>query len=159
LKTEPDVKARAATLKGKALKKRFKAELSKTPQNCANSGQQGHADPRRCTMVCLIGSEDVTTWQGKECDDQVASECPDFSCPKTKDDVRREFDRELMRGKDVPISVHRIRELLWVLEGWEGIPEEEEEEISVGRDKSFSGFFRGLRWWVVLKIMPLDGGD
>jgi hypothetical protein len=67
--------------------------------------------------MCMLGADQPENWNGTICDEPIdAKRCPYFTPSKTKEDITKEVQEQLLDGEWVRENLPEAYGLLWVLE-------------------------------------------
>lgn len=141
MKSESATRHKLKQVRFRHLKKRLAAALKERPENCAHNHSFKHPLTNgTLTGMCLCPEQEGDRlcdpdWGGME----KAKSCPLFQPQQTKDEVKDDFNAELieMSFAQIAYSYPDLAALMWVLgeeevsENWEELPQSSEDTEEV----------------------------
>ena len=133
MKTPQQIRRKIKDVAFRLLQKRLEKELKVVPCNCVYN-HRVILDPKSADKkdmgICIYGLKDKDKWSGKVCD-SPEDICSKFTYKKTKEDIKKELQKQLNDSEYVSTHYKHLAALRWVLD-------EFEDEFILDRDWSFS---------------------
>lgn len=115
MKSPDEIKERIRQLRHEHLQQRIEEKTKPAPENCIHNYK--HETEDGTIRLCMLGAERPDKWGGKVCDsEQTAQECPFFEPRKSEEEIREEFEKDVMDPEVVNREFRDISALRWVLE-------------------------------------------
>jgi hypothetical protein len=140
MRSEDEVQDRIRYLLTQEVSKRVQEACARLPHKCKNNARHpldvrkrvaGEPNEQYNVIsgkhlpvigLCMLGSEDPTSWPGNICEDPIdAQRCPFFDPIDTKETVQAEFHQQIRDLAWVQANLPEVAGLLWAL-GSEALP-------------------------------------
>jgi len=121
MKTPREIRHKIKQAKYRHLKRAIRNGLSRKPCNCYYN--RVVRPPNQPNMgVCMKGAQDLSTWKGVVCDENMgglgkASDCPFFKEKRTKEEITQKFEDFFNDADFIEVAKEYpdLAALMWVL--------------------------------------------